>query len=142
LRRATARLVGATRDPLFAEVSRKRRPGPYARCKLPRRLLLPADADSEHVEGKFYVWTPRKCARPSATKNYAVCAPFFGLDRALISEGGTGICMSRAAGDIAKSWAAGAGMRCLLARARARLFERVNSASGPARREILTTGMR
>src|SRR5688572_31136976 len=38
------------------------------------------DADSEHQEGKFYVWTPDEVRAALALEEYAVLAPHFGLD--------------------------------------------------------------
>ena len=40
------------------------------------------DADSEHVEGKFYVWTPDEVKALLAPDEYAVVAPHYGLDAA------------------------------------------------------------
>ena len=37
------------------------------------------DADSEHVEGKFYVWTPDEVKALLAPEEYAVAAPHYGL---------------------------------------------------------------
>ncbi|MBS4096445.1 MAG: thioredoxin domain-containing protein [Sulfuricella sp.] len=45
------------------------------------------DADSEHVEGKFYVWTPHQVALLLTPEEYALCAPHFGLDRPANFEG-------------------------------------------------------
>jgi len=39
------------------------------------------DADSEHVEGKFYVWTPDEVRAHLTPDEYAVVAPHFGLDQ-------------------------------------------------------------
>ena len=39
------------------------------------------DADSEHEEGKFYVWTPQQAAAVLSAEEYAVAAPYFGLDQ-------------------------------------------------------------
>ena len=38
------------------------------------------DADSEHVEGKFYVWTPDAVKALLTPEEYAVAAPHYGLD--------------------------------------------------------------
>ncbi len=38
------------------------------------------DADSEHVEGKFYVWTPAEVQTLLTPAEYAVAAPHYGLD--------------------------------------------------------------
>jgi len=39
------------------------------------------DADSEHEEGKFYVWTPEDVKRVLTPEEYAVLAPHYGLDQ-------------------------------------------------------------
>jgi uncharacterized protein YyaL (SSP411 family) len=39
------------------------------------------DADSEHEEGKFYVWTPDEAAQLLTPDEYAVAAPHYGLNR-------------------------------------------------------------
>jgi uncharacterized protein len=38
------------------------------------------DADSEHEEGKFYVWTPDEVREHVSAEEYAVLAPHYGLD--------------------------------------------------------------
>ena len=45
------------------------------------------DADSEGVEGRFYVWNPDEVRRILAEDAYAVFAPRFGLDKAANFEG-------------------------------------------------------
>jgi uncharacterized protein YyaL (SSP411 family) len=45
------------------------------------------DADSEHEEGKFYVWTPDDVKRVLTLTEYAVLAPHYGLDQAANFEG-------------------------------------------------------
>ena len=45
------------------------------------------DADSEHAEGKFYVWTPDEAKAVLAPEEYAVLAPHYGLDRPANFEG-------------------------------------------------------
>ncbi len=38
------------------------------------------DADSEHEEGKYYVWTPEEVKQALTTEEYAVAGPHYGLD--------------------------------------------------------------
>ncbi len=45
------------------------------------------DADSEHEEGKFYVWTPDEVQALLTPDEYAVLAPHYGLDRPANFEG-------------------------------------------------------
>jgi len=40
------------------------------------------DADSEHEEGKFYVWTPEQVAARLTPDEFGVVTPYFGLDQA------------------------------------------------------------
>jgi len=39
------------------------------------------DADSEHEEGKFYVWTPQQAASLLSAEEYAITAAHYGLDQ-------------------------------------------------------------
>lgn len=45
------------------------------------------DADSEHREGKFYVWTPQQAADLLSAEEYAVAEPHYGLDQQANFEG-------------------------------------------------------
>ncbi|HKA45836.1 MAG TPA: thioredoxin domain-containing protein [Burkholderiales bacterium] len=45
------------------------------------------DADSEHEEGKFYVWTPAEVREVLAPEEYAAVEPYYGLDGAPNFEG-------------------------------------------------------
>jgi uncharacterized protein YyaL (SSP411 family) len=45
------------------------------------------DADSEHKEGKFYVWTPQEVAAVLAADEYAVLSRHYGLDQPANFEG-------------------------------------------------------
>ncbi|MDO9064336.1 MAG: thioredoxin domain-containing protein, partial [Sulfuricella sp.] len=45
------------------------------------------DADSEHEEGKFYVWTPQEVAAALAADEYAVLSRHYGLDQPANFEG-------------------------------------------------------
>jgi uncharacterized protein YyaL (SSP411 family) len=45
------------------------------------------DADSEHEEGRYYVWTPAEVGRLLTPEEYAVLAPHYGLDARANFEG-------------------------------------------------------
>jgi uncharacterized protein YyaL (SSP411 family) len=45
------------------------------------------DADSEHEEGRFYVWSPEKVGLRTTAEEYAVAAAHYGLDRPANFEG-------------------------------------------------------
>jgi uncharacterized protein YyaL (SSP411 family) len=45
------------------------------------------DADSEHEEGKFYVWTPEEVKAVLTSEEYGVLVPHYGLDRPPNFEG-------------------------------------------------------
>ncbi|MGD8576103.1 MAG: thioredoxin domain-containing protein [Thiohalophilus sp.] len=45
------------------------------------------DADSEGEEGKFYIWTPAEAKALLSDEEYAVIAPYYGLDREANFEG-------------------------------------------------------
>ncbi|MBI3938140.1 MAG: thioredoxin domain-containing protein [Betaproteobacteria bacterium] len=45
------------------------------------------DADSEHEEGKFYVWTPHEVRQRLTAEEYAVVEPHYGLDAPANFEG-------------------------------------------------------
>lgn len=45
------------------------------------------DADSEHEEGRFYVWTQEEVSRHTTAEEYAVVSAHYGLDRAANFEG-------------------------------------------------------
>jgi hypothetical protein len=77
-----------TRQPLFEETVRG-----IARWVL-REMQAPEggyysslDADSEHEEGKFYVWTPEEARGLVTADEYAVVEPRYGLDGAPNFEG-------------------------------------------------------
>jgi len=96
------------------------------------------DADSEHVEGKFYVWTPDEVKALLTPEEYAVAAPHYGLDTAAnfehafwhlriskpLAEGGEALLGNNAA---------------LLARARAKLLAARNQRVWPGRDDKILT---
>jgi uncharacterized protein YyaL (SSP411 family) len=75
----------ATRDPLYEKIVRE------TAAWVQREMQPPAaaadggyysslDADSEGVEGKFYVWTREEIEALLERDEFAVCAPHFGID--------------------------------------------------------------
>ena len=78
-----------TRDPLFAEVVEETAAWTVREMQSPQGGYYSSlDADSEHEEGKFYVWTPQQVRALLSDEEYAVCAPFYGLDQTANFEGG------------------------------------------------------
>ncbi|HSF49046.1 MAG TPA: thioredoxin domain-containing protein, partial [Burkholderiales bacterium] len=69
------------RDPLFERVARETAAWAMREMQSPEGgYYSTIDADSEHEEGKFYVWTPEEVARVLSEAEYAVAAPHYGLD--------------------------------------------------------------
>jgi uncharacterized protein YyaL (SSP411 family) len=77
-----------TRDPLFAEVVDETAAWTMREMQSSAGGYYSSlDADSEHEEGKFYVWTPGEARALLSDDEYAVCAPFYGLVDAANFEG-------------------------------------------------------
>ncbi|MHB8667137.1 MAG: thioredoxin domain-containing protein [Burkholderiales bacterium] len=77
-----------TRDPLFAEIVDETAAWTMREMQAPQGGYYSSlDADSEHEEGKFYVWTPQQARALLSKREYAVCAPFYGLDQPPNFEG-------------------------------------------------------
>ena len=88
LLRLYAEAWAATGRPLFARVAEE------TAGWIMREMQSPAggyysslDADSEHEEGKFYVWAPREVQSLLTAEEYAVTAPHYGLDSQANFEG-------------------------------------------------------
>jgi len=99
------------------------------------------DADSEHEEGKFYVWTPQQVRALLSDEEYAVCAPFYGLDLAANFEGGQWhLYVARGLDEIAQNVGQPV-EKCgeLLARARTKLFAAREQRVRPGRDEKILT---
>jgi uncharacterized protein len=77
-----------TGDPLYGDVA-ERTVGWVAReMTSPGGAFYAAqDADSEHIEGKFYVWTPKEAHALLAPEEWAVAAPAWALDQPANFEG-------------------------------------------------------
>jgi uncharacterized protein YyaL (SSP411 family) len=102
------------------------------------------DADSEHEEGRFYVWSPEKVGLRTTAEEYAVVAAHYGLDRPANFEGAHW--HLRVARPLPKSPPHSAG-RCrgerLLASARTKLLAARAERVRPGRDDkILTAGTR
>ena len=70
-----------TRNPLFARVAGETAAWVMREMQSPEGGYYSSlDADSEHEEGKFYVWTPEEVRSLVSSEEYAVLAPHYGLD--------------------------------------------------------------
>ncbi|MGE5793556.1 MAG: thioredoxin domain-containing protein, partial [Bacteroidota bacterium] len=88
LLRLCADAWAATGKPLFARVAEETAGWIQREMQSPEGGYYSSlDADSEHVEGKFYVWTPGEVARLLTAEEYAVLAPHYGLDAQANFEG-------------------------------------------------------
>ncbi len=71
----------ATKNPLFARVTEETVGWVMREMQSPEGGYYSSlDADSEHEEGKFYVWTPGEVRSLVSPDEYAVLAPHYGLD--------------------------------------------------------------
>ena len=77
-----------TGEPLFARVAEETAGWVMREMQSPEGGYYSSlDADSEHEEGKFYVWTPREVQALLTAEEYAVTAPHYGLDQPPNFEG-------------------------------------------------------
>ena len=131
-----------TRDPLFAEVVEETAAWTMREMQSPAGGYYSSlDADSEHEEGKFYVWTPQQVRALLSNEEYAVCAPFYGLDQGANFEGGMWhLHVARGLEEIAANVGQSA-QECgaVLARARAKLFAAREERIRPGRDEKILT---
>jgi uncharacterized protein YyaL (SSP411 family) len=131
-----------TRDPLFAEVVEETAAWTMREMQSPAGGYYSSlDADSEHEEGKFYVWTPDQVRALLSDEEYAVCAPFYGLTEAANFEGGHWhLHVARGLDEIARTLEKTA-QECgaLLAQARAKLFAAREQRIRPGRDEKILT---
>ena len=131
-----------TRDPLFAEVVDETAAWTMREMQSPAGGYYSSlDADSEHEEGKFYVWTPQQVRALLNDEEYAVCAPFYGLTEEANFEGGQWhLHVARALEEVAKTVGQPV-QECgaLLARSRAKLFAARERRIRPGRDEKILT---
>jgi hypothetical protein len=95
------------------------------------------DADSEHEEGKFYVWSREEVSRHATAEEYAVAAAHYGLERPANFEGAHWhLLVARPLADVAASIGRPLD-ECerLLASARAKLFATREGRIRPGRDE-------
>ena len=131
-----------TRDPLFAEVVEATVAWTMREMQSPAGGYYSSlDADSEHEEGKFYVWTPQQARALLSDEEYAVCAPFYGLAKQANFEDKywhlhVACGLDRLAASLGKP-----AQECgaLLARARAKLFAAREQRIRPGRDEKILT---
>jgi uncharacterized protein YyaL (SSP411 family) len=99
------------------------------------------DADSEHVEGKFYVWSREQVREALDEPEYAVATAVFGLDRAPNFEGEHWhLRIARAVASVAAEQGLDeAAARALLDAARRKLFEARERRVRPGRDEKILT---
>jgi uncharacterized protein len=71
-----------SRDPLFARVCEETAQWVMREMQSPEGGYYSSlDADSEHEEGKFYVWSREETAALLSSEELEVAAPYFGLDQ-------------------------------------------------------------
>jgi hypothetical protein len=131
-----------TRDPLFAEVVEETAAWTMREMQSPAGGYYSSlDADSEHEEGKFYVWTPQQVRALLSDAEYAVCAPFYGLTEEANFEGGQWhLHVARGLDEIAQTVGRPVeACSALLAGARARLFAAREQRVRPGRDEKILT---
>jgi uncharacterized protein YyaL (SSP411 family) len=131
-----------TRDPLFAEVVDETAAWTIREMQSPAGGYYSSlDADSEHEEGKFYVWTPQQVRALLSDEEYAVCAPFYGLTEEANFEGGRWhLHVAHGLEEIAKTLGQPV-QKCgaLLARGRVKLFAAREKRIRPGRDEKILT---
>ena len=131
-----------TRDPLFATVVEETAAWAMREMQSPDGGYYSSlDADSEHEEGKFYVWTQEEARALLSDEEFAVGAPFYGLTGTANFEGGRWhLHAARALEEIAKGLEIPEReCRALLASARAKLFARRERRIRPGRDEKILT---
>jgi uncharacterized protein YyaL (SSP411 family) len=131
-----------THDPAFAAVAAETAAWAMREMQSPAGGYYSSlDADSEHEEGKFYVWTPGEARALLSEAEYAVCAPYYGLaDAANFEDGHWHLHAARTLGQVAHTLEkpepeCGA----LLASARAKLFAAREQRIRPGRDEKILT---
>ena len=77
-----------TRDPLFRRIAEETAAWLMREMQAPEGgYYASLDADSEHEEGRFYLWSREEVSRCTTAAEYAVAAAHYGLDRPANFEG-------------------------------------------------------
>ncbi|MBI4989295.1 MAG: thioredoxin domain-containing protein [Rhodocyclales bacterium] len=77
-----------SREPLFRRIAEETAAWAMREMQSPEGGYYSSlDADSEHEEGKFYVWSPEKVSLRTTAEEYAVVSTHYGLDRPANFEG-------------------------------------------------------
>ena len=124
-----AELATATGDAQFASVASRTADWLLTDMQADNGGFFAArDADSEGVEGRYYVWRPDDVRNLVSADDYALAASYWGLDQAANFEGDWHLCVRRPLDEVAR--AAGVGEDDILA-----AIERVRSELAVARAE-------
>ncbi len=104
-----------TGDPLFKQVAEETAAWVMREMQSPQGgYYATLDADSEHEEGKFYVWTPEELKQELEPSEYAVCSAYYGLDQSANFEGRWHLHVASDLSEVARAtWLCTAGMRAL-----------------------------
>jgi uncharacterized protein YyaL (SSP411 family) len=131
-----------TQDPRFAAVVEETAAWTMREMQSPAGGYYSSlDADSEHEEGKFYVWTPDAARALLSEEEYAVCARHYGLTQDANFEGEHWhLHVAYSLEEVAKALEKPEPeCRALLASARARLFAARERRIRPGRDEKILT---
>ncbi len=136
-----ARAALATGDPLYARVAAQTAEWMLRDMRSPEGGFYSSlDADSEHHEGKFYVWTPLEVQSLLTESEYAVFSRRFGLNRPANFEGQWHLHAFEPLEDIAASRGESPQVaQTLIDSARAKLLQARNLRIWPARDEKILT---
>ena len=137
-----ADLARHTGQERFAEVARGIAGWMEREMRAPDGALYSSlDADSEHEEGKFYVWSRDEIRELVGESDYALVAPYWGLDRAPNFEGHAwNLVVARPLAEVAaQSGLADADAKVRLARVKATLFAARERRVRPGRDDKILT---
>lgn len=92
-----------TGNPLFQRVAQETAEWVMREMQSPRGgYYSTQDADSEHEEGKFYVWTQEELRAALDTDEYQVCRLYYGLNEPANFEGRWHLCVARELAEVAR----------------------------------------